>query len=186
MAVLRSMAYLAESSTGRLCSPPGCLCQRIRGNIQPHHKSLNRMGNVLQLERPELLESEVEPAMHMIAHRPRDADATRRTLSLESGRHIHCVPCRSVPSAIASPMLIPTRIGWLDQVVDRRHGSAPALHLHGAAHRSVDAIEHDEQRVTAGLDDPATMLRYRWVYQVAAESPQPLESPASSRPMSRL
>ena len=32
------------------------------------------------------------------------------------------------------------------------------LHLHGAAHRSVDAIEHDEQGVAASLDDPAAML----------------------------
>ncbi len=32
------------------------------------------------------------------------------------------------------------------------------LYLHRAAHRSVDAIEHDQQEVAAGLDDPAAML----------------------------
>ena len=38
------------------------------------------------------------------------------------------------------------------------------LHLHGIAHRPVDAVEYDQQGITAGLDDPATMLRYRRVY----------------------
>ena len=60
------------------------------------------------------------------------------------------------------------------------------LHLHGAAHRSVDAIEHDEQRIAAGLDDPAAMLVDCWVDQVAAESPQPFEGSASSKPIRRL
>ena len=49
------------------------------------------------------------------------------------------------------------------------------LHLHGTAHRPVDAVEHDQQGVAAGLDDPAAMLLDRRVDQVAAESTQPFE-----------
>ena len=40
------------------------------------------------------------------------------------------------------------------------------LHLHGATHRPVYAIEHDEQGIPAGLDDPAAMLFDRGVYQL--------------------
>ena len=51
------------------------------------------------------------------------------------------------------------------------------LHLHGTAHRSVDAVEHHEQGIAPGVDDPAAMLLDRWVDQVFAESPQPFERP---------
>jgi hypothetical protein len=37
------------------------------------------------------------------------------------------------------------------------------LHLHGTAHRAVNAIEHDEQRITSSLDDAATMLVNRGI-----------------------
>jgi hypothetical protein len=32
------------------------------------------------------------------------------------------------------------------------------LHFYGAAYRPIDAVEHDEQRVAPGLDDPAAMF----------------------------
>ena len=49
------------------------------------------------------------------------------------------------------------------------------LHLHRAAYCPVDAVEHDEQGIATSLDNPAAMLVYRRVYQVAAQSPQPFE-----------
>ena len=39
------------------------------------------------LSAPKRLEREIEPVVHMIAHRPRDADATRRAFGLKPGRH---------------------------------------------------------------------------------------------------
>ena len=45
------------------------------------------------------------------------------------------------------------------------------LHLHGTAHRPVDAIEHDEQRVAAGIDDPAAVLLDRGVDEAACGRP---------------
>ena len=60
------------------------------------------------------------------------------------------------------------------------------LHLHGTAHRSIDAIEHHEQRIAARVDDPAAMLGDRRVDQTLAESPQPFERSDSSRPIRRL
>jgi hypothetical protein len=49
------------------------------------------------------------------------------------------------------------------------------LDFHGAAHRAVYAVEHDQQRIPTGLDDPATVLLDRWIDQVLPQSPQPLE-----------
>ena len=50
-------------------------------------------------------------------------------------------------------------IGRLVAIVDRNL----LLHLHGAAHRAVYAVEHDQQRVAACLDNPAAMLLDRRV-----------------------
>ena len=61
----------------------------------------------------------------------------------------------------------------LVSVVDRNL----LLHLHGAAHRPVDAVEHDQQRVAAGLDDPATMLRRSLGRSRCGAMPQPFERP---------
>ena len=55
------------------------------------NKRLNRAGDVLQIERPKLLENKIEPVVQMVAHRSRDADAARRTFGLKPCRHIHDV-----------------------------------------------------------------------------------------------
>ena len=60
------------------------------------------------------------------------------------------------------------------------------LHLHGTTHCPVNAVEHDQQGIAAGLDDPAAMLLYRWVNQVAAQSRSRSSVPASSKPIRRL
>jgi hypothetical protein len=56
------------------------------------------------------------------------------------------------------------------------------LHFHGTADRSVYAVEHDEQRVATGLDDPAAMLLDRRVDYVSTKSPQPLQSSGVIQP----
>ena len=114
--------------------------------------------------------------MYMIAHRSRNADATRRTFGLESRRHIHRVPMQISPVGNRVAKVDPDAeadgsIGRLISVVDRDL----LLHHDGTAHRSIDAIKHDEQRVAARLDDPAAMLIDRRVYQVGAECPQAFE-----------
>ena len=58
-------------------------------------------------------------------------------------------------------------IRWLIAVVDWNS----LLHLDSAPHRTVDAVEDDEQRVAASLDDAATMLPDDRVYQVLTQSP---------------
>ena len=96
MLVNASTAIEGLSGSGR-ASPVPCTSERstdfgvVAAVIGPQHKRLDRPGDVLQIERAKLLEREIEPAVHMIAHRSRDADAARRTLGLKPRRHIHDV-----------------------------------------------------------------------------------------------
>ena len=124
----------------------------------------------------------------MVAHGSRDADAARRTFGLKSRRDIHRVPVQvsAIGNRVANvdPDAEADGSIWrLVAVVDRHL----LLHLHGAAHRPVDAVEHDEQGIAAGLDDPATMLLDRWVDQVRCGGVRSRSSvPASSNPIRRL
>ena len=112
----------------------------------------------------------------MIAHSSRDADATRRALGLEPGRHIHRVPVEISPvgnhvTDVNADTKADGPIGGMVAVIGRYR----LLHLHGTAHRPIDAIEQDEQGVASGLNDSAAMLIDRRVYQSATESPQSFE-----------
>ena len=103
--------------------------------------------------------------MHMIAHGPGDADSARWAFRLKSRHHIHRIPVQvsTIRNRVAKvdPHAKPhDPLGRVVAVVYRHL----LLHLHGTAHRAIYAVEHDKQRITAGLDDPATMLRYRRVY----------------------
>ena len=116
--------------------------------------------------------------MHMIAHRSRDADAARRTFGLKPRRHIHrvAVEVSAIGNRVAkvdADAEADGSIRRLIAIMDRNL----LLHLHRTAHRSIDAVEHDEQRVAAGLNDPAAMLLDRRVDQVAAERTQPCKRP---------
>jgi hypothetical protein len=47
------------------------------------------------------------------------------------------------------------------------------LYVHGAPHRAINAVEHHEQGVTCGIDEPTAMLGDSWVNQSAPESAEP-------------
>jgi len=53
--------------------------------------------------------------------------------------------------------------------------AALLLHLDRAEHCPVDAIEHDQQRVTSGLNEPSAMLVDRWVDQTVAQRLKPFQ-----------
>ena len=161
--------------------------RHVRQRLELQHKSLNRPGDVLQIEGAKLLEREIEPVMHMVAHRSRDADTTRRTFGLKPCRDIHRVAMQvgSVGNRVANVDADAKADGSIRRLVAVVDWNL-LLHLHGTAHRPVDAVEHDEQGIAAGLDDPAAMLLDRRVDQVAAESAQPSSVPASSNPIRRL
>ncbi len=112
----------------------------------------------------------------MIAHRPRNADAARRTLGLESGRHIHYVAVDIEP--IWNDIADVDVDAEADRLIGREvaiMGGHLLLHLHRATHCSVNALENDKQGVTCGIDEPSAMLGDRWVNQSAPESAEPFQ-----------
>ena len=134
------------------------------------------MGDVLQFDRAKGVKRNIGSVADMIAHRLRDADATRRTRSLKPGRHIHdvTVDVSAIWNHIAdvdTDAEADRPIGGLITIV----GGHLLLHLDGTLHRPINAIEHDEQGVTARIDDPTAMLGDSWVDQSAAESLEPLK-----------
>jgi hypothetical protein len=103
--------------------------------------------------------------MHMIAHGAGDADATLRTFSLKPCRYIYRLTVQVGPVGNRVAKVDPYAkahgsIGGLIAILDRNL----FLYLHGAAYRPVYAVEYDQQGVTSGLNDPATVFFYCWVY----------------------
>jgi hypothetical protein len=96
---------------------------------------------------------------YMIAHRAREADATRRTLGLKSHRHIDSVAVQVCSIGYSVANIDPDAetngpIGRLVAIQDRNL----LLDSHSAADRTIDAVECNQQRVAPGLHDPAAVL----------------------------
>ena len=119
------------------------------------------------------LERQIEPAVHMVPHRARDADAAYRALRLQPSGDIHAVAMqvRAVRDHVAN---VDTNaeanapVGRLIAVIDRHL----LLYLDRAAHCAIDAVECDQQRVAAGLHHSAAVLADCRVDQRAAQRAQ--------------
>ena len=144
---------------------------------RPQHKRLNRPGNVLQIERAKLLEREIEPVTHMIAHRSRDADAARRTFGLKPRRHIHAIAVQIGPVGNRVANVDPDAkadgpIGRLATIVDRAPVAAPSRHsapLRRCCRTRSAGSRRQSERSCRHAPSIAGSIRS------AAQSPQPLE-----------
>ena len=119
----------------------------------------------------------------MVAHRTRDADASWRTFSLESCRHIHHVAMHvgaiwNHVSDVDTDAVPDRPIRGLVAIAD---GSL-LLYPHGTTHCPVNAVEHDEQGVTCGIDDPTAVVSDRRVDKNDAKSPHSLKRPYIIQP----
>src|SRR5262245_23640649 len=59
--------------------------------VGPQYERLHRLSNVLQTKRSQGLERETEPVADVLANGTRDAYRARRTLRLQSCRHVDAV-----------------------------------------------------------------------------------------------
>ena len=116
------------------------------GRIEPQDKGFHRPRDVLQRERADGLEGQVETVAHMVAHGARDADAAYRALRLQPGGDVHAVAVkiRAMRDHVAdvdanAEANAPVR--RLIAIVYRHL----LLHLDRAAYRAVDAVERDKQ-----------------------------------------
>ena len=114
--------------------------------------------------------------MYMIPHRAGDADAPRRTFGLKPRGHVHRVAMQvcTVGNRVTDVNPEPKTDGPVRRLIAIMDVNL-LLYLHSTTHRPIDAVEDDEQGVTAGLNDSAAVLLYCGVYQVTAQRPQPLQ-----------
>jgi hypothetical protein len=112
----------------------------------------------------------------MIMDRSGNADAARRASGLEPCRDVYhiAVDIEAIWDHIADVDADAKADGPIRGLVAIIGGDL-LLHLRGTAYRTVNAVEHDEERVTSCVNNPAAMLVDRRIDQSPAESPEPFE-----------
>jgi hypothetical protein len=117
--------------------------------------------------------------MDVVAHCTRDTYAAGRAFRLEPGRNIHAtaVDVGTLRYDVADVDADTEPDGPVRRLVAIEQGDL-LLNCDGTAHRSVDAVEHDQQRVPGGLGNSAAMLADGRINQF---SPKSLQSGNRSR-----
>jgi hypothetical protein len=108
--------------------------------------------------------------MHVIAHGSRDADAAGRAFGLQTSRHVHRVAVEV--SAIGNCVAKVDPYAEADRPISGLIGIVNwklLLNFDPAAHRPVNAVEHDEQGIPAGLNDLPAVLLYGWIDHLSAK-----------------
>jgi len=134
--------------------------------IGAQHEGLDRVGDVLQLERTKLFEFEVKPPAHMVADRSRNANAAWRTFDLKS--------CRHIDHATVKIGSIRNRVSYVDSEAEENCpvgrcavviGCNLLLDPYSAAHCSIDAVKDEEEGITASVHESSVMLGSSRIYQ---------------------
>ena len=125
--------------------------------------------------------------MHMVTHGARYAYAARRAFGLEPNRHINGVTMQVgfVPNGIADVDPDPKADRPVGGLVTVEQGDI-LLHFDRAPHGPLDAVEHHEQGVASGLDNPPAMRADGRIDEIAAEPRSRSRVSTSSSPISRL
>jgi hypothetical protein len=97
--------------------------------------------------------------------------ADQRRLGFERGPEVATARFRNDIASVDADAKADGPIGELVTVI----GGNLLLHLYGTAHRTVDAVEHDEEGVTSCVNDSAAILVDCRVEHSPAESPEPIE-----------
>jgi hypothetical protein len=125
--------------------------------------------------------------MRVVAHGSRDTNPTRRAFGLEPRSDIHRVPMQISPVSDGIANVDPNTksdgsVEGLVAIVDWYL----LLNRHGTAHRPINAIEYDQQRIASSLNNPTAMLIDRRVYQVPTECPQTIQRACIVQSIRRL
>ena len=142
--------------------------------IDPH-----RLGDVLQPDRPEIGDREVEPLLDLTVGVFGQAERARNRDALDPRGDIDAV-AHKVAVALLDDVAEMDSDPEFDAPVRRKASVAlghAALHLDGAAHRIDHAAELNNCAVAGALDDSPVMHRDGGIYEVAAERSQPCQNP---------
>ena len=108
--------------------------------------------------------------MHMIAHCSRDADPANGARCFQSGGDVDAVAVkvRAVRYHVANVDGDAEADAAIRRLVTIIHRDL-LLYLDCAAHRTIDAVEGDQERVTAGLHDSSAVIADRRVDQCTSK-----------------
>jgi hypothetical protein len=133
-----------------------------------------RVGDVLEVRRPEIADPQIEPRLHLTVGVLRKADRAGRGEAFQSDGDIYAV-AHQVAVALFDDVAEVNADAKLDPALRRHAGVAldhSVLHLDRAAHRVHDAAEFDEQPIACALDDATVVHRDRGIDEVASQRPQ--------------
>ena len=125
--------------------------------------------------------------MYMIPHRAGDADAPRRTFGLKPRGHVHRVAMQvcTVGNRVTDVNPEPKTDGPVRRLIAIMDVNL-LLYLHSTTHRPIDAVEDDEQGVTAGLNDLPPCCSIVGSIRLRRRDRSLSRVPMSSKPMRRL
>jgi hypothetical protein len=152
------------------------LCQR--GDADPQRVDPDRLGDVLEWDRAEIGDCEIEPTLHLTIGVLGETDAARFADALQPRGDINAI-AHQIAVALFDDVAQMNAEAKEDAPVLRHFGIAldhRALHFDREAHRIDDAAELDDAAVAGALDDAAMMHGDERVDQVAAERPEPRQN----------
>ena len=157
--------------TGQSCSRPKHSPRQPCGDrIDAQQEGLDGLRDVLQRLRAKRLKGEAKTGVDVVADRARNADTAFGAHRLQPGRDVHTITdqVRFVRDGVAYIDAKPESHVTIREFVQVVQGHL-LLDLDRASDRAVDAVEHDHQRVAAGLRNSAAVFMDCRVNKVASE-----------------
>ena len=138
----------------------------------------DRLGDVLELGRAEIGDSEFEPPLDLAVGVLGETDRAGRSDALKPGGDIDAV-AHQVAVALLDDVAEMNADAKLDAPLRRNAGVAldhAVLHFDRAAHGVDHAAKLDDAAVAGALDDAAVMQGDGGIDQIAAQRPEPRQS----------
>ena len=152
---------------------------RLCGNAHFERIDPHRLDDVLELGLAEVADREIEPRSHLAIGVFGEADGAGHGDALEPRCDIDAV-AHQVTVALLDDIAEMDADAELDPAIRRQAGIAldhAILHLDGAAHGVDDAAELHQRPVAGALHDASLVHGDGGIDQVAAQRPQPCQSP---------
>ena len=150
----------------------------MRGNTDFQRINPDRLGDVLEFGRAEIVHGKVEPRLHLAIGILREADRARFGDALQSRGDVDAI-AHQVAVALLDNVAQMDADAKLDAALGRQAGVAlnhAVLHFDAAAHGIDDAAKFDQSAIAGALHHAPVMHGHGRIDQVAPERPQPRQS----------
>ena len=144
----------------------------------------DRLGDILELGRAEIVDREIETPLHLTIGVLRQADRAGFADAFEPRRDIDAV-AHQVAVALLDDVAQMNADAEFDAFF-RRHASVALDHAVLDLDRAADRVDHatelDDRTVASALDDPPVMRGDGRIDQIAAQAPKPRKGAIFVRP----